>query len=366
MAINSCLDNREHLIQELDPNSFFDLQAEQIADLQPIFFTRIVHSHPIDKKNLEVIAYSKAADRLSSGIIDYLRSEQWLVDYPEAFTVDRIELPNPAYFGYFCLWGYRNSQPEYIQVIADRPLSPSLQVYLQKAAMSIDKYGEMCRDCSLQRSESQLLQEIFQNVSHQLRNSISLISLCAHNLRLGLPETSPVGAQAQIVCDGIQNLDLSLTELLDCSQSQLPRLVPQDLRKLVDESLERLQPLIAHKQLKVTISETSTLLTVDRSQMQQVFDNLLSNAVHFSPISGTITCSWQIFQGEVLINISDEGTGLSPEDLQKIFNPFYSRRAGGTGLGLTIAKKIVLGHQGSLWAQNIGSKGAKFSLILPR
>jgi signal transduction histidine kinase len=366
MAVSSCLESREPPLQKLDTTSFFDLQAQQIAELPSIFFTRIVHFHGTDRKCREAIAYAKDTSHLSLDFIDRLRSERWLRDYPLAFTVKAIELDNPEYFGYFCPWGYRNSQPEYIQVIADRPLSPSLQVYLQKAAMSIDKYGEMCRDCSLQKSESQLLQEIFQNISHQLRNSISLISLCAQNLRLGLPETSPVGAQAQIVCDGIQNLDLSLTELLDCSQSQLPRLVPQDLRKLVDESLERLQPLIAHKQLKVTISETSTLLTVDRLQMQQVFDNLLSNAVHFSPIAGTITCSWQIFQGEVLINISDEGTGLSPEDLQKIFNPFYSRRAGGTGLGLTIAKKIVLGHQGSLWAQNIGSKGARFSLILPR
>ena len=99
--------------------------------------------------------------------------------------------------------------------------------------------------------------------------------------------------------------------------------------------------------------------------MQQVFDNLLSNAVHFSPQSGTIACSWQIFQGEVLISISDEGAGLSPEDLYKIFNPFYSRREGGTGLGLTISKKIVLGHHGSLWAQNVKSGGARFSMILP-
>jgi signal transduction histidine kinase len=93
---------------------------------------------------------------------------------------------------------------------------------------------------------------------------------------------------------------------------------------------------------------------------------LLSNAVYFSPISGTISCHWQIFEQEILINISDEGSGLSPDDLQKIFSPFYSRRSGGTGLGLTIAKKIVLEHQGKLWAQNSRAGGARFSLILPQ
>ncbi|MEJ1935351.1 ATP-binding protein, partial [Nostoc sp. NIES-2111] len=93
---------------------------------------------------------------------------------------------------------------------------------------------------------------------------------------------------------------------------------------------------------------------------------ILSNAVYFSPESGTITCSWQIFQTEVLIKISDQGQGLSPEDMQKIFTPFYTRRPGGTGLGLTIAKKIILDHHGNLWAQSVAEGGAQFCIILPR
>ncbi|MGH7999722.1 MAG: sensor histidine kinase, partial [Brasilonema sp.] len=125
-------------------------------------------------------------------------------------------------------------------------------------------------------------------------------------------------------------------------------------------------PCIDRKQLKICIPDTSTSLAIDRLQMKQVFDNILSNAVHFSPDFGTITCSWQIFQSEVFIKISDEGPGLSQEDIKKIFTPFYSRRPGGTGLGLTIAKKIVLDHQGSLWAQSLPQGGAQFCLILPR
>ena len=73
-----------------------------------------------------------------------------------------------------------------------------------------------------------------------------------------------------------------------------------------------------------------------------------------------------MFKEEVFIQVSDEGKGIPPEDLRNIFNPFYSRRSGGTGLGLTIAKKIVLDHQGNLWAKNNPEGGAEFCLILPK
>ena len=113
------------------------------------------------------------------------------------------------------------------------------------------------------------------------------------------------------------------------------------------------------------VSRTVTL-AVDRWQMKQALSNLLSNAIHFSPVGATIECSWQIFRREVLIEVRDRGSGLSAEDLQQLFVPFYSRRPGGSGLGLAIAKKIILDHRGRLWAQNLSSGGTQFSITLPR
>lgn len=182
---------------------------------------------------------------------------------------------------------------------------------------------------------------------------------------MGLPQGS-CQEQAIIIRETVQHLDDNLNQFIYCGQSPKLKAAPQDLRSLVAESIQGLQPWIEQKQLQINYPNTSTRLTIDRLQMKQVFDNLLSNAIHFSPHSETITWSWQIFQSEVLIRISDRGPGLSLEDIQRIFTPFYSRRSGGTGLGLTIAKKIVLDHQGSLWAQTLLDGGAQFSLSLPR
>jgi signal transduction histidine kinase len=156
---------------------------------------------------------------------------------------------------------------------------------------------------------------------------------------LGLPSGS-WQEQAAIIRDLAQDIDRDLTELIYCGQKAKLKVALQDLKSLILESIRGWQPWIEKKQLSVVYPNTSTELAIDRCQMKQVFDNLLSNAIHFSPEAGTITWNWQIFQDEILLQISDRGSGLSLEDQHKIFTPFYSRRSGGTGLGLTIAKKI--------------------------
>lgn len=349
--------------RSLDLQSYCQLQVEQLTAQYPIFWTRIVYHDPLLAAHQEVSNYAQSQP-LSQGTLAYLKSEEWLLDFPPAFTLNELSLDRLTSNCYVCPLGYRNQKPEYILILAHEPLSPTLQQYVKQSAVLISKYLEIYLDCGRQQAEIQLLEHVVQRAGHQLRNPLALIGLYAENLCLGLPAGSEQ-EQAKIIRETIQDLDTNLTELIYCGQGTKLRVTLQDIRTLVAESIQGLQPWINQKQLKICYPDTSTTLAVDRLQMKQVFDNLLNNAVHFSPHSGTITWSWQIFQGEVLIRIADQGPGLSSQDLQQIFTPFYSRRPGGTGLGLTIAKKIVLDHQGSLWAQSLKG-GAQFCLSLPR
>ncbi|MEO0867638.1 MAG: ATP-binding protein, partial [Cyanobacteria bacterium J06642_11] len=104
----------------------------------------------------------------------------------------------------------------------------------------------------------------------------------------------------------------------------------------------------------------------DPWQIQQVFNNLLSNAIAFSSEDGIIEFSWHGYHSEVLIEVRDQGPGFSPEDLRRMFQRNYSRRPHGLGLGLTIAQTIVHNHGGSIWAQNLPQGGAQLSISLPR
>ncbi|MFN6529995.1 HAMP domain-containing sensor histidine kinase [Nostoc sp. ChiSLP03a] len=359
------LDNGSNYLSSSDIQSFCQLESEQLTSQYPIFFARIVYHDSLLRANQEVINYGQDQVPFSPKTLAYLRSEAWLTDFPPVLTLQEFQLKDFSSISYICPISYRNQKTEYIQIITHEPLSSSLQLYVKRSAMLLSKYVDISLDYGRQKTEIKLLEDILHRVGHQLRNSLGLIGLYAHNLCLGL-EDSPWQEQATIIGESIQDLDTNLNELIDCGQSAKLRVTLQDLRSLVVESITNLQPLINQKKLKILIPDTSTILKIDKLQMKQVFDNILSNAVHFSPHSGTITCSWQIFQDEVLIKISDRGPGLSQEDLQKIFTPFYSRRKGGTGLGLTIAKKIILDHQGSIWAQILSESGAQFSMILPR
>lgn len=345
--------------------SFCQLQLEHLTDNYPIFCSRIVYHDPLLSDHQEVTHYAQSQPPFSPITLAYLRTEEWLKDYYPAFTLNEVSLANFTSNCYICPLGYRNQKPEYILVLAHEPLSPNWQQEVKRSAMVLSKYLDVYLDCGRQQAEIQLLEDVLQRAGHQLRNPLAMIGLYAENLYLGLAD-GPWQEQAAIIRESVQYLDLNLTELIYCGQATKLRVTLQDLRTLVAESIEELKPLINQKQLQICYPETSTILAIDRLQMKQVFDNLLSNAVHFSPNSGTINCSWQIFQGEVLIRIADQGPGLSPDELKKIFTPFYSRRPGGTGLGLTIAKKIVLDHQGSLWIQNSLEGGAQFCLSLPR
>jgi signal transduction histidine kinase len=368
MAIGFSLQQSEHDLDDLTTfniQSFCQLQSEQLTNQAPILFARIVYYDCLLKSHQEVISYAQKQTPFSQKQLTYLRSDSWLTKYPPGFELQEFHLHGFPGFSYICPLGYRNQKPEYIQIITQEEPSLTCQKYLQQCAMLLGKYASMYLIYGRQTQEIQLLEQVLHRVGHQLRNSLAMIGLYAHNLYLGLTGNQ-CQDQATIIRESIQDLDNNLNELLDCGQGAKLRKSSQDLRSLILESLKELQPLINQKQLKISLPDTSTNLIIDRLQMKQVFDNLLSNAVYFSPDATTITCSWQIFQDEVLIKIADQGTGLSPEDSKKIFTPFYSRRPGGTGLGLTIAKKIVLDHHGNLWAQTVAEGGAQFCVILPR
>lgn len=348
-----------------DLDRFCRLQAEQLVFHAQILFVKILYSDPIQKQERIVTSSTRLeSDSIQAELADF-RSEEWLIEFPPAFTINEVEIENFNYKCYICPIGYKNQKLEYILVFTHKKLCLNLQNHIKQTAESINNYLNIFAAREHQQSTIQVLEHIIHRIGHQLRHPLGSIGLYAQNLCLGLP-SGTWQEQAAIIREIAQDLDRNITELIYCGQKAKLKVALQDLRGLILESIQSLQPSIEQKRLQINYPNISTNLAVDRWQMKQVFDNLLSNAIHFSPVASIITWNWQIFQDEILIQISDRGCGLSPEDLQKIFNPFYSRRSGGTGLGLTIAKKIVLDHQGSIWGQNFANGGAQFCLSLPR
>ena len=145
--------------------------------------------------------------------------------------------------------------------------------------------------------------------------------------------------------------------------------VPIEIAEVIETSVQTTTPLWKPQDLKMVVDVDENIPTMygDRDRVMQVLVNLISNAVKFTD-SGSITCTARAHDDEIMVSVSDTGSGISPEDQKKIFERF--KQAGdtltgkpkGTGLGLPICKQIVDHHQGRIWVDSKLGEGSSFPL----
>ena len=147
-----------------------------------------------------------------------------------------------------------------------------------------------------------------------------------------------------------------------------------DLKELLQRTKHTIASLVKKKKqnLKLALPLKACVIHADERRIQQVFLNLLSNAIKFTPEGGDITVSLhENGEGKQIVEVADTGIGMRPEDLKRVFEMFQqadssvTRRHGGTGLGLALAKQFVELHGGDIWAESELGKGSKFTVVLP-
>ncbi|BBD70143.1 putative two-component sensor histidine kinase [Nostoc commune NIES-4072] len=351
-----------YLLGYPDIRSMCQLQVEQLATQLPSITVWSVYND-LDRGKSRIGAGYRQEQLSSYTEISYLESELWWIDSLPSLQLSELTIASSynAYVFPFCQQG---SHPEYLLVLSYQPLLPSQQQCVEQSAQLLSHYLVIYKEYSRQKAEIQLLEQALQRSEHQTRNPLALIALYAENLRLCL-HTGAEQEQAKVIHETAQKLSSDLKSLLYCGQQAKLQFTSCDLRLVLAESIQDLQPWLEQKQLRVLYPNAPITLAVDRWQLKQVFDNLLSNAVSFSPEGETISWQWQIFRNEAIFQVRDRGPGVPPEALEQVFAPFYTQRPGGTGLGLAIAKKIILDHRGSLWVDNLPEGGAQFSFTLP-
>ncbi len=164
-------------------------------------------------------------------------------------------------------------------------------------------------------------------------------------------------------------------ELLDISRLQLGRAELHrrevDLVAAVRDVVERMRLLTTTHTFDLRTDADTALVHVDLDRIDQVFENLISNAVKYSPAGGAITVGIRVTANEAHVAITDQGIGISRDELDRIFNLFYrspdprAGHVGGLGLGLYISREIITRHEGRLWAESGGGTGSTFHVRLP-
>jgi signal transduction histidine kinase len=165
-----------------------------------------------------------------------------------------------------------------------------------------------------------------------------------------------------------------IDELLDVSRLQQGRvemrLAQVELDEVIREVAERMRLLSETHQIEAKIEGKASIVG-DRDRIEQVLENLVGNAIKYSPGSGIVELTLRVDAGNAVISVRDEGIGLQPGEIEKIFGLFYrspdprADHVGGLGLGLYISREIVSRHHGRLWAERNTEKGATFHVTLP-
>jgi signal transduction histidine kinase len=219
-------------------------------------------------------------------------------------------------------------------------------------------------------------EEVLEVVSHDLRNPLGVIVMGAHRLRNLTTELGPsheVGAIAASIIRNANLMEHLIADLLDESRVRTGRLSvlaePVSVNELLASAAE-LRPLAQRKGIVIRVAalERDRLIDCDRLRMIQVLDNLLGNAIKFSPNDSTVTLCSATVEGGVRFSVRDQGPGISPAAIARIFERFWQSKeasTGGIGLGLYIVRGIVETHGGKISVESKLGVGTVFHVFIP-
>ncbi len=244
----------------------------------------------------------------------------------------------------------------------------ALKEYSERLEEMVEERTKELRDAQEQlarREKLAILGQLAGGVAHDLRNPLGAISNAAYYLKLVLPDASEtVKEHLKMIAEQVRNSDRIITDLLDFSRTRILDRQEVAVSELVAQVLEK-RPPPEGVEVAADIAPNLLPVYVDRHQMGQALDNLVTNAYQAMTEGGDLTISAQAEEGAVALSIADTGVGISEENLPKLFEPLFTTRAKGLGLGLMVVKTLVEANEGSIEIQSVVGKGSTFTVRLP-
>lgn len=203
-------------------------------------------------------------------------------------------------------------------------------------------------------------------LSHEVRTPLGILRSSA-DLLLREPKLSKEGREVLgYVISETERLNKLVSNLIDAAKPKLPNFKQSNLAELIVHCANMLQALAAEKNVTIHHQITDQLLAeFDTDQITQVLMNLLQNAIQILPTGGQIHVNALSDSNKILLTVADNGQGVSAENQAHIFEPFFTQRAGGVGLGLAVVRQIVQAHQGDIQYSASPLGGAQFTISLP-
>ena len=252
-----------------------------------------------------------------------------------------------------------------------------LKIFASQGVLTIERIrlGEEARKSRVLEESDRLKSSLLSSVSHELRSPLAAIKASVSSLRSEDVEWDSAARKELLtmVEEEIDHLNVLVGNLLDMSRIEAGVLKPQKkpniLAEIIAATLGRLHPQTQDYNIVVDVSDDLPLVNVDYVQMQQVFTNLLTNSLKYSPPGSTIKINAVVKNSNfILVILRNKSMPVPEADMERIFDKFYrinpSDRVTGAGLGLSICKGIIEAHGGKIWAENLAD-GLAFNFTIP-
>lgn len=211
------------------------------------------------------------------------------------------------------------------------------------------------------------LGEMVAGVSHEIRNPLGIISSSAELLKKRMNPAEPLNGIADIIVTESRRLNDIITDFLNYARPNPPNRTPCRIDGVINKNIHFLDQQITENgyQIKTHFDEDIPEIMADGDMLYQAFLNLLINAMQAMPGGGGIVITIRGMQKALWLTIEDEGPGVSTSVMEKIWDPFFTTKEKGTGLGLGIVKNIIEAHDGKIWIENRPEKGARVTIKFP-
>ena len=223
---------------------------------------------------------------------------------------------------------------------------------------------DRAQEAAIRRENLATMGRMVANIAHDIRNPLSIIKTSAQRLRKKYKEDDEVFSY---ISEEVDDLNRVLTGYLDFAGSHKPSIAPYPAQRIIDRCMLVLEPEVQAGRIELTQKSPGNqiVIAVDEKRAQQALMNVLMNAVQAVESGGRIELTVEKRPPHGVICVSDDGCGIEEKDLGDVTKPFFTNRADGSGLGLSIVKTIVEEHGGSLEIKSRPGKGTRVELAFP-
>ena len=359
------LDAKGALLRILNKESNqFDVRAacglgERYLSKGPVTTEKLL-SDPSELHKVKIISDIWQAPRVEYPQEAWDEGIRMMIDVPLAVTEQMIGLLR-VYLNE-CR-GFSDDELDFIVTVAEQcaciiqrvQLMENQQAQFDHLATRMDKMSSLGRMAA--------------GIAHEINNPLAGILLYSSNMCKKVPRGGRLEEGLNIIVKETQRCKTIIQGLLEFARDREPKKVLADINVIMETALGIVENefRLRHVDLELQLAQDMVKTWLDENQIEQVFINLLLNALHAIEKSGRVTVLSAVDYGQnkVRVEIADDGCGIAADDIKKIFEPFYSTKAKGTGLGLAVSYGIVKNHQGDIRAFSVPGTVTRFTIEFP-